>query len=512
MFHQTLVQYATLHDRASVREVANQARHWVINKAGDNHAKAQRVIRTHSNQEHSYHEPQRGLTIKALNFDNRAGFNVWYFSVREHPTGDPLPRLQAIFMVQMYGTNLLPDVDACGSFTGLIEIRDPYDAEYTHGIVNSVKAFLDDAAPTPPTVQPDPEGKTIYSLADLLRNHAMLLVAPWQPNREPLPEAVEAAKRHSEIIQTAVIDHGTHRAISRELTSSEDLATWTHSDLILLTRPDNADPRAYALVDVPTTPEGSDAVVYRYVRNMKECMNFYIAQELMHLMMAVSTGQANMITSNTLQPITTEPAEHQIATLRNRVQELQSKLDAERQLNDTLSRQIADAAGQPHEENAPDPGANEADAPSPETAQDFADRFAQQAESWPHITVMDSFYECLPEQPPPEDADDFIAAVDSIHRIASALNNTPNRKIGSWARFFNSQPHWHYNAKESQATIARHGERRDFSHQDAVYRISRHISRNSQSTPAQIFFDVDHTQERQIMLAYLGPPLPSDEA
>ena len=519
MFHQTLIQYATMPNRAAVREVATQARHWTTNQALNKHNIAKRAIRTKTNEAQNFHDPDAGITIKAMTYDNQTGFTLWFYTVREQPPGQPLPSMQAILMVQQYNGVQLPYNPAAGSFTGLIEVREPYTEEHTQRIVSDIKTFLGNNAAPSPEIVPDSTGERIYSIADLLTNRTVILAAPWQADRQPLPDAVATAQHFSETIDLAVVDHATHRAITRELTASEDILTWAQSDLIMLYRPDNIASDDIAMLSIPTNQPEAEEVIYRYIRNMKESMNFYVAQEMMQLTMGLSISHADLITTNSIQPVPSETAEHRIQTLTDRVQQLQkeshelriqvSEANSERDLlleqNPHAPYIHGDAATAPtHQAQQPEATLEPDDVP-----ETLADAIARKAHDWPNITIMDSFFETLPEYSDvDEDRDEFINAIETIHKIASALANTPSRKIGSWAAFFSQFPKWRYHDKESAPTLARHGDLRDFRHQQSVYRISRNISREDPETPVQIFFDIDHTDDRQIMLAYLGPQLP----
>ena len=521
MFHETLVQYATLPNRAAVREVAAQARRWATNQALTKQNMAQRALRSKVNEQHNFHDSDTGITIKAMTYDNQTGFILWFFNVREQPPGQPLPSMQAILLVQLYSGVQLPTQPHAGSFTGLIEVREPYTSEHTHQIISDIKSFLDDNAAPTQNIVPDEDGERIFTIADLLTNRTVILAAPWQADRQPHPDAVATAHYFSDMMDLAVVDHASHRAISRELTNPADVLAWAQSDLIMIYRPDNIASNEMEMLAIPTNQRDAENIIYRYIRNMKDSMNFYIAQEMTQLMLGLTVGQASLITTNSIQPITSDSAEHQIIALQTRLQQLQkdnqqleatvSQVSAER---DQLLSQPTAAPNLSHipELNAAHDTAQQPD-PAPEPDDDslatLADQITQKAHDWPNITIMDSFFETLPEHAEnPDDRDELFVAIDSIHKIASALANTPSRKIGSWNAFFSQRTNWKYHDKESARTLARHGHLRDFHHQDDVYRISRNITRNTDDNPVQIFFDIDHTENRQIMLAYLGPQLP----
>lgn len=518
MFHQTLVQHAILQSRAAVREVASQARKWAIAQSGPKHTRAQRSLRSHANQEHTFDDPDTGTIIKALNYDNQTGHSLWFHSVRTQPPGEYLPTLHAISLVQLFDESWQSSSGHTGSYTGLIEVREPHDSETTLALVQPIREFLEANSTPPQSILPDEAGQVVYTIADLLRHRTMILVAPWQADRHPHPAAIEAASRHRETIDLAIIDHASHRAISRELSRPEDIVTWTQADLMLLVRPENVHSHEYSLLAVPTEPEACDRIVFRHARNMKESLNFYIAQELMYVTMALSANQATMITSGTVHPIPSASTEHQMMTLQDKLAKAQSKLDASQRENSRLTDELRQlgaelpADDQPAELNVADDCPTDTEL-TEESPASFAQTILDHGDiHWPHLTVMDSFQQSIEEFDPDEELhEEFIKAIDSIHKIALALHNTKSRRIGNWRNFFAANPNWTYHDRDDDSTMVLYGDHREFDHQNAQYRISRHITLNGQSQPAQIYFDIDHTEESEIMLAYAGPMLPSAE-
>ena len=484
-------------DRKAVKDLNAKLKKWLYEAAGNRKTEAQRQLRGKPERHQFYINPTDGIDLQYTGHIRNRNQSSWIYSANLAP--DPHHRNMIILFVQEDRPSLENSNTYSAFATLLSEQHWPSDEEQPDSKTTAaVLELLDHHRHKPRRHEPNGQPFDLSIIAD----STAVLALPWTDQDQPTPYAMELADTHAHQIDVAIIDHATHRAISRSLAHPNDIVAWNDAEAAILTTYGQTHATTQ-IISLPTDDkEAAGEIIHSFENDNDNMIGFRAAAA------AIKT----MLTSDFQPETPTHPDHIQQANCHH----AQRNYILEDQLTEANDK-IADQAGQIETLRQQmttfiePPPPQEKEQPKPVVPANLFEAITLNAERFPNITLLDSVLDSTGKfEPTANQIDDILLALSHINQLGQALANTPNKNIGNWQQFFQSLTGWMYRPKDSELTMNRFLKTRQFSHQGDVLTISRHLTCSTSHSGIQIYFDSDTERQygHELMVAYIGPHLP----
>lgn len=355
-------------------------------------------------------------------------------------------------------------------------------------------------------------------ISDILAHHNLVAVMPWTDSDLPDPRVIDAVEKHSSIVHPLIIDHATHRSISRQLTDADLLMRWQSATFAAFTR---QPPPANHSVDI-ITADPQAVIDWLEQRQRDHVTTDYhnITQFLFKALEFAATyknpsstepgpSQPNKSANVLDGPITDQRIfrlEDQLRIANAELAQANADTVNLRRERDQAYQALADAG------NVPEDSQNEVTEAMQQAARDR--RAALEAAiadgRFENVRFLKSALRTLDDHSRPNpSSDNLIEAIDAIDLVATTWAESSDHNIGPWDAYFDALTGWHYSATEGENTRQQYASHRNF-HDDSngqSLTIWRHLTNHSTHAGLQIYFDSD-PEQNGLVIAYIGPHLP----
>ena len=494
------LEYIRLPERKMVKDLNIALKRWLIDSAGKNKAEASRKLRGKPERYQSYQNDEDGIILEYTGHLRNAHYNAWIYSARQYIEGELSIDVNA--MVQEFRPKKSNNHTFTANLVAISQCTwEPEKEQIYQSQAESLYSIVDQYRHKPRRIEPN---DTPLNIHDLMKGNNVIAI-PWQHDNKPDPNAMAIAEEWAEDMDIAIIDHSGHRSISRELTAPEHILGWNNAKAAVLTKYGNPE-AAIQVIPVPVEEmETAREVISKHGNTDKDHVAFTTTLEAIHGM--VSSIPESEFTLQDIQENFTHPNgcrhEQRVFVLEDQLKEAQAKIAQHENTIESLNEQ--------QEADAPD----EPDVQEPETEPEtknrtVVDTIIELGENlFPNLTFMDTALDNTNTfNTSSNEANDILQALESLQQLASALANTPNRKVGNWQNYFNNLTGWKYRVQDSEVTMGRYGKYRQFTHKGKLHTINRHLTCTSRTSGVQIYFDSDGDYGKELIIAYVGPHLP----
>ena len=494
------LEYIRLPERKMVKDLNTALKRWLIDSAGQNKAEASRKLRGKPERYQYYQNEEDGILLEYTGHLRNEHYNAWIYSVRQYLEGEL--RIDVSAMVQEFRPNRANNHTFTANLVAISQCSWEREEEQIYqSQTESLYSLVDQYRHQPRRIEPN---GTPLNIHELMKGNNVIAI-PWQHDNKPDPSAMAIAEEWAENMDIAIIDHSGHRSISRELTAPEHILGWNDAKAAVLTKYGNPD-AAIQVIPVPVEEtETAREVISRHGDTNKDHIAFTAAREAIRGM--VSSIPESEIALQDIQESFAHSSvchhEQRVFVLEDQLKEAQDKITEHESTIESLSEQQDTVPP-----NKPDDQESETE---PETKiRTLVDAIIELSDStFPNLTFMDTALDNTATfNASSNEANDILQALESLEKLASALANTPNKKVGNWQNYFNNLTGWKYRVQDSEFTMGRYGKYRQFTHNGKAHTINRHLTCTSRTSGVQIYFDTDDDYGKQLAIAYIGPHLP----
>ena len=499
------LEYIRLPERKMVKELNTALKRWLIDSAGKNKAEAGRKLRGKPERYQSYQNDEDGILLEYTGHLRNTYYNAWIYSARQYIEGEL--RIDVNAMVQEFKPNRSNNHTFTANLVAIAQCTWEQEEEQIYqSQAESLYNIVDQYRHKPRRIEPN---GTPLNIHDLMKGNNVIAI-PWQHDNKPDSNAMAIAEEWAENMDIAIIDHSGHRSISRELTAPEHILGWNDAKAAVLTKYGNPE-APIQVIPVPVEEtETAREVISRHGDTDKDHIAFTATLEAIHGM--VSSIPESELTLQDIQESFTHTTgchhEQRVFVLEDQLKEAQTKIAQHERTIESLNEQQETTVA-PDEPDEPDVQESETE---PETKnRSLVDTIIELGDSlFPNLTFMDSALDNTNAfNTSSNEASDILQALESLQQLASALANTPNKKVGNWQNYFNNLTGWKYRVQDSEVTMGRYGKYRQFTHKGKLHTINRHLTCTSRTSGLQIYFDnADNDDGKELVIAYVGPHLP----
>ncbi len=334
----------------------------------------------------------------------------------------------------------------------------------------------------------------------------MVMLLPWGDQDQPEECMSQIAADFSKHYNTVVLDHGAARAIGRSIDCPDQAMLWNRASFGLYQRDMPGKPGLVTFVT--HDPEQARHSVLQAIDDQRQAQE----QLATHTLCALTEITAALASNGTVHiPTEAQHASDQetqnprISVLEDQLKEARDEASKLRETLEQKENELQAAYSALQSDKVTD-----AEEDAPREMRGVIERVIEEQQRFPNLRFLNSATKHISKhrQPNPNH-EEVLAALDAIHHLATAWQNTPNGRIGNWRQYFNNLTGWHYAQDESEQTKTKHGVDRNFrdEERDQTLIVYRHVTYHSRNSSFQIYFDLDQ-KHSEFVVAYMGRHLP----